>query len=64
LKQVDTATYPNLAGVYSIMSINQGKFNIDKTDAKEAAFADKSPQYKNLKAKALERFKKEIDIAQ
>jgi hypothetical protein len=61
LKQVDATTFPNLAGAYSIMSVNQGKFNLDKTDSKEEAFAGKSPKYGDLKRSALERFKKEAE---
>jgi hypothetical protein len=49
LKEVDTETYPNSKGVYSIISINQGKFNFDKTDERESKVESEDPQYRNLK---------------
>lgn len=57
LAKIDTVTFPNLADVYSIISINQGKFNLDKTDDKEQAIEIKDQQYKDLKAKVLDKYK-------
>lgn len=56
LKEVDTATYPNLAGVYSILSVNQGKFNFDKTDAEEASVEGRNEQYRQLKEKVKKKY--------
>lgn len=56
LKEVDTATYPNLSDVYSIVSVNQGKFNLDQTDSGELQVEGKDQQYRNLKDKVRERF--------
>lgn len=50
LKRVD-------AGSYSIISINQGKFNLDLTDLEEQKIERKSLQYSNLKAKVLGKYK-------
>lgn len=44
-------------GGYSIISINQGKFSLDKTDQKEQEIEKEDLQYANLKAKALSKFK-------
>lgn len=57
LAKIDTVTFPNLADVYSIISINQGKFNLDRTDDKEQAIEIKDQQYKYLKAKVLDKYK-------
>lgn len=57
LAKIDAVTFPNLAGVYSIISINQGKFNLDKTDDREQALDIKDQQYKDLKAKVLDKYK-------
>ncbi len=61
LKKIDPSTYPNLADVYSIISINQGKFNADGTDKKELDVEGKNDRYKKLKESTLEKFKKETD---
>lgn len=57
LAKVEPVTLPNLADIYSIISINQGKFNLDKTDDKEQAIEIKDQQYKDLKAKVLDKYK-------
>ena len=57
LKQVDAVEFPSLAGTYSIVAINQGKFNLDKSDKEEEANEQKDDQYKNLKAKVLDKHK-------
>ncbi|MGV0029383.1 hypothetical protein [Phormidesmis priestleyi] len=61
LKQVDTAVYPNLAGVYSIISVNQGKFNLDKTDAQESEVERSDEQYRQLKEKVRKRFESDFN---
>jgi hypothetical protein len=60
LKEVDTTTYPNLAGVYSIISVGQGKFNLDKSDSKESEIEGKNDQYRQLKEKVRKR--REVDF--
>lgn len=60
LAKIDTVTFPNLADVYSIISINQGKFNLDKTDDQEQAIEIKDQQYKDLKTKVLDKYKKMV----
>jgi hypothetical protein len=60
LKEVDTKTYPNLAGVYSVLSGSQGKFNFDKTDSGETEVESKNEQYRKLKENV--RGKKEADF--
>ena len=61
LKQVDTATYPNLAGVYSIMSVNQGKFNFDKVDSGETNVEGQNEQYRQLKAKVKKKYEAQVN---
>lgn len=61
LKEVDTATYPNLVGVYSIMSVNQGKFNLDKTDSQESEVEGKDEQYRQLKEKVKKRHESDFN---
>lgn len=46
LAQIDSSKY-------SIISLNQGKFSLDKTDQEEQAIEKKDSQYANLKAQAL-----------
>jgi hypothetical protein len=55
LKEVDTSTYSNLSGVYSIISVNQGKFNLDKTDSQESEVEKGDEQYRQLKEKVRKR---------
>jgi hypothetical protein len=59
LKQLDSQTFPNMANFFSIMSVNQGKFNLDKTDSREDQYESKDSQYKSLKLKILKKFLKE-----
>ncbi|OPY57826.1 MAG: hypothetical protein A4E55_01367 [Pelotomaculum sp. PtaU1.Bin035] len=54
LKKID------LKDTYGIMSIDQGKFNIDNTDTKEKEIGQSNIQYKNLKEDVLEKFKQHI----
>jgi hypothetical protein len=61
LKEVDTATYPNLTGVYSIMSVNQGKFNLDKTDSQESEVEGSDEQYRKLKEKVKKRHESDFN---
>lgn len=44
-------------GSYSIIAVNQGKFNLDKMDQEEQKVEKQSLQYSNLKAKVLEKYK-------
>jgi len=62
LAKIDTVTFPNLAGAYSVISINQGKFNLDKTDDREQTIEIKDQQYKDLKAKILDKYKNIVII--
>jgi hypothetical protein len=61
LKEVDTATYPNLTGVYSIISENQGKFNLDKTDSQESEVEGREEQYRKLKEKVKKRHESDFN---
>lgn len=61
LKEVDTATYPNLAGVYRILSVNQGKFNLDKTDDEETGVEERNEQYRQLKAKVRKKYETQVN---
>ncbi len=56
LKEIDTATYPKMAGVYSILSVNQGKFNFDNTDTEETKVEASDNQYADLKAKVRAKY--------
>jgi hypothetical protein len=62
LKEVDTETYPNLAGVYSILSVNQGKFNFDKLDKGETTIEGENEQYRQLKAKVRGKYQPIVDV--
>jgi hypothetical protein len=64
LKAIDTSTFPNMAGIYSIISVNQGKFNLDKSDKQEESHETKDPQYKKLKEKIGNKYKQEFDSVQ
>jgi hypothetical protein len=61
LKEVDTATYPNLAGVYSILSVNQGKFNLDKGDDEETRVEGRNEQYQKLKVKIRKNYESMVN---
>jgi hypothetical protein len=61
LKELDPATYPNLAGVYGVMSVNQGKFNFDKTDSQESEVEGSDEQYRKLKEKVKKRHESDFD---
>ena len=50
LKQTD------LPGVYSIVSLNQGKFNIDNLDLREKEMELRDEQFKTLKQNVLNKF--------
>lgn len=54
LAQIDSSKY-------SIISLNQGKFSLDKTDQEEQAIEQKDSQYANLKAQALSKYKDKLD---
>jgi hypothetical protein len=61
LKEVDTVTYPNLAGVYSILSVNQGKFNLDKGDDEETKVEERNEQYKKLTVKIRKNYESMVN---
>jgi hypothetical protein len=48
-------------GMYGVLGVSQGKFNLDKTDKEEEEFEAKDEQYKELKAKVLEKNKAELN---
>lgn len=54
LAQIDSSKY-------SIISLNQGKFSLDKTAQEEQAIEKKDSQYANLKAQALSKYKDRLD---
>lgn len=54
LAQIDSSKY-------SIISLNQGKFSLDKTDQEEQAIEQKDSQYANLKAQVLSKYKDKLD---
>ena len=54
LAQIDSSRY-------SIISLNQGKFSLDKTDQEEQAIEQKDSQYANLKAQALSKYQDRLD---
>ncbi len=56
LQEVDTVTFPHLAGVYSILSVNQGKFNFDNTDKQEIKMEAQDEQYRQLKTKVRNKY--------
>jgi hypothetical protein len=56
LQEIDTKTFPNMARVYSILSINQGKFNFDNTDTEETSIEANDEQYADLKAKVKKKY--------
>jgi hypothetical protein len=56
VRELDNKTFPNMAGVYSILSINQGKFNFDNTDTEETDLEAKDKQYAALKAKVRKKY--------
>ena len=62
LSKVDSTIYPNLEDTYSIISVNQGKFNLDKTDKKEAKVEADDEQYKNLKQKVIKKYDRQLDL--
>ena len=47
-------------GGYSIISINQGKFSLNKTDQQEQVIEKENKQYATLKAKALSKYSNKI----
>lgn len=49
------------SGYYSVISIDQGKFNVDGTDKDEIKAHSKKEQVKKLKEQALERVKNSIN---
>ncbi len=49
------------SGRYSIISLNQGKFSLDKTAQEEQAIEQKDSQYANLKEQALSKYKDRLD---
>ncbi|MCP2728477.1 hypothetical protein [Limnofasciculus baicalensis] len=61
LKEIDASEFPNMAGLYSIISVNQGKFNLDKSDKQEEMYETKDLQYKNLKEQIRSKYKKDFD---
>jgi ribosomal protein L30E len=62
LAKVDTKDYPGAGNnTYSILSINQGKFNLDQKDVTESKEEVKSSQYKALKKQVSEKYKKDFD---
>jgi hypothetical protein len=56
LKEKDVKYFPNFVGVYSIISVNQGKFNFDATDSEETKEEARDPQYADLKAKVRKKY--------
>jgi hypothetical protein len=56
LEQLNNKIFPNMVGVYSIQSINQGKFNFDNTDTEETDLEAKDTQYAALKAKVRKKY--------
>ena len=48
-------------GRYSIISVNQGKFNIDQTDKEEEALSDRDRQYRELKSQVLHKHKSQLE---
>lgn len=50
----------DIAGVYSIISLNQGKFNIDNLDLKEKDMEKQNHQFKTLKQDVLNKFNKKF----
>jgi hypothetical protein len=63
LKEIDASEFPNMAGIYSIISVNQGKFNLDKSDKQEETHETKDLQYKSLKEQVRSKYKKDFDSA-
>jgi hypothetical protein len=55
LRKMDTATFPNMVGVYGLSSI-QAKFNFDKTDNGETKLEAKNKQYAGLKTKVIKKY--------
>lgn len=55
LKKIDTATFPNLIGVYGLASV-QGKFNFGNTDNRETTLEAENKQYADLKAKVIKKY--------
>lgn len=54
LAQIDSSKY-------SIISLNQDKFSLDKTEQEEQAIEKKDSQYANLKAQALRKYQDKLD---
>ena len=50
-------------GDYFIMAVNQGKFNVDGTDSKEALKSQNNnePQYGKLKNEVLNKYSKDMN---
>jgi hypothetical protein len=63
LKEINASEFPNMVGLYSIISINQGKFNLDKSDKQEEMSETKDLQYKNLKEQIRNKYKQDFDSA-
>jgi hypothetical protein len=56
LSELDHKIFPNMRGVYSIISVNQGKFNLDRTDSRETELEAEDEQYADLKAKVRKKY--------
>jgi hypothetical protein len=64
LGEVDTKYYPGAGdNTYSILSINQGKFNLDQKDTMESIEEGKDAQYKALKSQISGKYKKDFDAS-
>jgi ribosomal protein L30E len=62
LAKVDTKDYPGAGdNTYSILSVNQGKFNLDQKDVTESKEEGKNSQYNALKKQVSEKYKKDFD---
>ena len=51
----------DIEGVYGILSVNQGKFNLDSLDTKEKDITDKDEQLQKLRQSVMERYKDNLD---
>jgi hypothetical protein len=64
LKEIDGSLFPELSGMYSVISVNQGKFNLDKSDKQEESSEAKDPQYRALKEKVKNKHQQDFDSVQ
>jgi hypothetical protein len=64
LRKTNKENFPGAGdNTYGILSINQGKFNLDQKDTTESKEEFKNAQYKSLKSQVSGKYKKDYDAS-